>query len=305
MLEADWLRIDPAYRDALAASGLDSVDRILRHIDGRISAWSRTTDTLLIAGPPHQPGFYLKRYLYPTWIKRIRTMLRGTFFGTHRGLAEYRALENMRAAGISAVRPVACGARRTAHFVSACFLITEEVPEASNLTTFAEEVSSGKRPLAPKARRAMIETLANQVSHMHGAGFSHGQLFWRNILIRHMPDQSPEFFFLDAAPRRWRQISDPPWWQRELAHLAVSALPFTTRCDRLRFLLRYFAAQRLTPEIKLHARQIAAAAGQWQRHEAQRIRMNRRFDEWNRQLLVETPLPASGTPRGPASRKLA
>jgi tRNA A-37 threonylcarbamoyl transferase component Bud32 len=288
MFEVDCLRVDPAYRAALAACGLDGVDRILAYVNGRVAAWSRTTDTTLAAGLPNEPGFYIKRYLYPTRIKRIRTMLRGTFLGTHRGQAEYRALENMRAAGISAVRPVAFGARRIAHFVTACFLVTEEVPEASNLTTFAEEVASGRRALSVAARQAMIDTLADQVSHMHGLGFSHGQLFWRNILIRMNPDQTPEFFFLDLAPRRWRRmVSDQPWWQRELSHLAVSALPFTTRSDRLRFLRRYFKAPRLTRELKTQAREVAAGAGHWQRHETQRIKMNRLFDEWNRQLLHE------------------
>jgi hypothetical protein len=295
MLESDRLRVDPAYRAVLAACGLDRVEKILACVDGRIAAWSRTTDTTYVPGPPNQPGFYVKRYLYPTWIKRVRTMLRGTFLGTHRGQAEYGTLESMRAAGISAVRPVAFGARRVAHFVAACFLITEEVPEATNLTTFAHQVKCGTRPLSPRARRAMVDGLARQVSHMHELGFSHGQLFWRNILIRVNFDHSPEFFFLDAAPRRWRRVaSNQPWWQRELSHLAVSAFPFTTRADRLRFLLRYFNAPRLTSELKAQARQIAAGAAPWQRHEAQRIKMNGLFDEWNRELLLNAaPQPAA------------
>jgi hypothetical protein len=304
MFEVDSLRVDPAYHAALAARGLDRVDRILTYVSGRVAAWSRTTETTHVPGASNRPGFYLKRYHYPTWIKRIRTMLRGTFFGTHRGHAEHRALEAMRAAGISAVRPVAFGARRIGHFVTACFLITEEVPDAANLTTFAETVTAGKQSLTPKARQAMIDTLADQVSHMHGLGFSHGQLFWRNILIRLNPDQTPEFFFLDAAPRRWRQIgSKQPWWQRELSHVAVSALPFTRRSDRLRFLLRYFKAPRLTPELKLATRAIAAGASQWQRHETQRIKMNRLFDEWNRQLSQQEPAPGAvaASPVGPGN----
>lgn len=302
MLEVDVIHIDPAYREALAACGLARVDQVLEQVNGRVAAWSRTTDTTLVARAANQPGFYVKRYLYPTWIKRIRTMLRGTFFGTHRGQAEYRALEAMRAAGISAVRPVAFGARRIGHFVAACFLITEEVPEASNLTTFAEHVVSGRRPLSPKARQAMIHTLADQVSHMHELGFSHGQLFWRNILVRSNPDRTPEFFFLDAAPRRWRKVaSSQPWWQRELSHLTVSGLPFTTRSDRLRFLLRYFRVTRLNADLKRQAREIAAGATQWQRHESQRIKMNRLFDKWNDRLMREERLQSSPavSPAGP------
>ena len=300
MLHVDHIRIDPAYRAALAACRLTQVQNILSRVEGRVAAWSRTTDTTFVAGPPGQPGFYVKRYFYPTWRKRLRTTFRGTFFGTHRGRAEYRALSNMRALGIAAVRPVAYGSRRIGHFVTACFLITEEVPDACNMTTFAGDVRAGRRLLPPERRGAMVRRLAEQVARMHAAGFSHGQLFWRNILARQCPDGAPEFFFLDAQPRSWRQFgSNSNWWQRELAHLTVSALPFTTATERLRFLLHYFDAARLTPSLKAHAREIAGMSRKWQRHETQRIKMNDLFEQWNRQLEQETSL-ASRSAAGPA-----
>ncbi len=286
-MHVDQLHSDPAYRAALDECHLDCVESILSRTDGRIAAWSRSTDTTHIRTGGDGPGFYLKRYYYPTWRKRLRTMLRGTFFGMHRGQAEYRALSAMRALGIGAVRPVAYGARRVGHFVTACFLISEEVPEACNLTTFAQEIASGRRRVSHVQRRALIEGLAAQVAHMHGQGFSHGQLFWRNILVRYGPDGGPEFFFLDAQPRRWRQFASGPWWQRELAHLAVSAIPFTTRAERLRFLRSYANVARLTPAVKAQLREIDQAAQTWLRHETQRVKMNALFDEWNQQLTRE------------------
>ena len=299
MLFKDHIRLDPAYRDALRSCGLLRVENILARVDGRIVAWSRSTDTLHVPGPPGSPGFYLKRYLYPTWRKRVRTMLRGTFFGIHRGQAEYDALQAMRALGINAVRPAACGARRTWHFVTACFLITEEVPEARNLTTFARDVLSGRQPLTRPARLEMMTALARQAAEMHAGCFSHGQLFWRNILVRHGWDGRPEFFFLDAQPLPpWRRLGPgPTWWQRELAHLTVSALRFTTRTDRLRFFLHYLGAGRLTPQAKADVRLIAAYARQWHRHERQRIKMNDLFELWNRQLERELAhgVPAEAT----------
>jgi hypothetical protein len=306
VLSDDQIHVDPAYREALRACGLLRVEAILRRVDGRIAAWSRSTDTLHVPGPAGQPGFYLKRYYYPTLRKRLRGTFRGTFFGLHRGQAEYRALQAMRALGISAARPVACGARRVAHFVTACFLITEEVPDARNLTTFARDVVTGRELLPRLQRLRMIDGLARQVAEMHAAGFSHGQLFWRNIVVRHGLAGTPEFFFLDAQPMpAWRRWSPGiAFWQHELAHLTVSALPFTTRAERLRFLLRYFAGERLTLSIKAHARTIAAWSRQWQRHEAQRIKMNDLFEEWNQQLEREpfaaAPILAATT-RAPAS----
>ena len=64
MLYTDHMRIDPAYREALRACELDRVESVLARIEGRVAAWSRTTDTLFVASPDGAPGFYLKRYYY-------------------------------------------------------------------------------------------------------------------------------------------------------------------------------------------------------------------------------------------------
>lgn len=303
MVQSNHIRSDPAYRDALRACGLLRVEDILARVSGRVAAWSRSTDTLHVPGPGGGPGFYVKRYYYPSWRKRIRGTFRGTFFGMHRGQAEHRSLQTMRTLGISAVRPVACGVRRVAHFVTACFLITEEVPEACNLTTFARDVAIGRERLSRGQRLVMIDRLARQVAEMHAAGFAHGQLFWRNVLVRPGLDGTPEFFFLDARSLPpWRRLkAGGDWWQRELAHLTVSALPFTTRTERLRFLLRYFGVRRLSPQVKMHARAIAAGARRWQRHETQRIKMNDLFEQWNRQLAREVSSPPPSETARPAT----
>ncbi len=290
MFATEHMSVDPAYRARLRACGLDSVAKVLARVDGRIAAWSRTTDTLHVAGPDGEPGFYLKRHFFPTWMKRLRGTLRGTFFGMHRGMAEYRALDRMRALGIPAVRPVAYGGRRIGHFLAACFLITEEVPSAVNLTTFASELRDGRRRLSPAQRSAMFETLAEQLAHMHLTGCSHGNLFWRNLLVRHGPDGRPEFFFLDAQPLHpWERLSPGgAWWLRELAQMTVSAMPFTTRSERLRFVRRYIGDEQAMSELKPQLRHIEKLAATWRRHEDRRIRMNALFEEWNRQLAVET-----------------
>lgn len=289
MICTEHMRTDPAYRERLRACGLDTVEKVLARVDGRIAAWSRTTDTLYVDGTGGEPGFYVKRHYFPTWIKRLRGALRGTFFGMHRGQAEYHALNGMRALGIPAVRPVAYGERRSAHFLCACFLITEEVPEARNLTSFASEVVRGTRTLSFSQRSALIGTLAEQLAAMHAAGCSHGNLFWRNLLVRYGPDGGPEFFFLDAQPlHSWERLSPSGnWWLRELAQVAVSAIPFTTRAERLRFVRQYASAKRLTAESKAELRYIERLAETWRRHEDRRIRMNRLFEEWNWRLAEE------------------
>lgn len=289
MLTWERMRIDPAYRERLRAEGLDSVSRVLARIDGRIAAWSRSTETLFVAGHDGLPGLYLKRYYFPTWRMRLRGALRGTLLGLHHGHAEFLSLRDMRWTGVPAIRPLAYGCRLVLGFVSACVLITEEVPDSINLTTFAQLAAAGTIHLSHAGRARLIRTLAERIAEMHAAGYSHGNLFWRNILVRETPDGGHEFFFLDAQPQHgWERLgASAEWWQRELAQLLVSARPFTSRADRLRFAKHYFNDARLTPEIRAHLRQCESLTDAWGRHEQRRIRMNRLFDSWNAALDAE------------------
>ena len=289
MIHTDHMRIDPAYLQRMHACGLDSVERVLSRTEGRVAAWSRSTETLYVSCADGEPGFYVKRYYYAAWNKRIRGMFRGTFFGKHRGQAEFQLLCEMRGLGLPTIRPVAYGARRIMHFVTACFLITEEVPAARNLTAFAGDVREGRIQLTHADRRRVMDRLAKQVAELHAARFAHGQLFWRNILIRFDPIDQPEFFFLDVRPRHGgRQIGRKGrWWLHDLCHLAVSALPFTTRVEQVRFLKAYFKARHMSPNLNHYLHEIARLSRRWTKHERQRIKMNNLFEDWNRQLQIE------------------
>lgn len=290
MLDIDHIQIDPAYADRLRAVGLDRVDRILNWTEGRICAWSRSTDTMHIPAGDGLPGFYLKRYRFLDWNRRIRCTFRGSFFGEPRAAAEYRLLRQMRQLGIPAVRPIAVGCRRRLQFVVGSFLITEEVPDAQNLTSFARSLATGRVALGVAARRAFVGRLARQIAEIHVAGFQHGQLFWRNVLVRMLPTGEAEFYFLDARPRHTvRRLSrlGRNWWIEELAHMAASAEVFTNRSERLRFLIAYYKARGVRVDLAEQIGEIEALRGKWARHEAQRVRMGDRFDEWNRRLAEE------------------
>lgn len=298
----DQFMIDPAYRDALRSAGLADVAAALSRTDGEVIAWSRTTATLHFPGAGTQPGFFVKRYLYPFWKHRFRSILRGTFLGRHRALVEYGLLTAMRLRGIPAVRPVACGARRRGQFVTASILITEETPGAVNLTCFACDLQDGRRRLAPRDRHAAARKLAREVAILHDSGFAHGQLFWRNVLVRPNPVDGHDFFFLDPRPLRAKQYTyrGARMTREELAQLMVSSLTFTTRTDRLRFLRAYLGEKRLTSNGKSLAREVAVLHTRWLRHENQRIRMSRVFESWRGRLhdevLLDPPQASVGPP---------
>lgn len=292
----DPMRVLPAYREALRRVSLDRTPAVFDRLDGVISAWSRTTCTRYVPDTGGGPGFFVKYYLYPTWRARLRCLLRGTLLGPHRGQAEFALLEEMRSRGLPAVRPVACGRRSLGPVTTGSFLITEAVPNACDLTRFSRSIATGERPLSADCRAQMVRRLAEQVAAMHASGFTHGQLFWRNILVRFEPPHEPEYFFLDARPhsrRRWPLMRRCPWLT-DLATLAASAQPFTTRRERAVFLHGYLRARGLQADRRRLAGQIESLAARWQAHETHRIRMSDQFHAWQRRLAIERGWSAAG-----------
>lgn len=289
LIHGDHIVTDRTFAARLNAAGLERVDDILSAVHDAVVAWSRSSETVYIPGTDGTPGFYLKKYLYQSWRKRIRGFFRGTFLGVNRARAERRALLALQSAGSPTVRPVAAGERRILRFLDACFLITEEVPNAVNLTTFMQERKRNDRTIAPQYRRDMSRALASDVQAIHEAGLSHGQLYFRNILIRTGIDGRPEFFFLDAQPldqlRRVR--TGRAWLYRELAQLAASAAPFATRSDYCRFLRAYLRSKKLKAAGKQTYRSVAQLVGSAAAHEQQRVRMNRLFDQWRARFTRE------------------
>ena len=192
--------------------------------------------------------------------------------------------------GIAVTPPIAHGARRIGHFVSACFLITEEVPNARNLTTFARDVAC--RPAASVAlaaagddRRPGPTGRQDARGRLLARAVVSGGISWCASATTDRRSSSCSTRSRFRAGAGW--VPRPPGGGASSPTWTVSALPFTTRAERLRFLRRYLRCGRLTPENKSHARTIDALSQRWQRHETQRVKMNDLFEEWNRQLARE------------------
>ncbi len=289
MLVKDFIHIDAPFSELLSRSGLDHVQAVLHCPGDQLAAWSRSTDTISLKLPDSTCSIYIKRYHYPRWRQRLRGMLRGTLFRASRALSEFRALVAMRRLGIHAVRPIAYGERRICGFVRSCFLITEAVPDAMSLVTFIKTFAN---PVATKlARRNKIEiltSLARQVRHMHEQGFVHRDLFWRNVLIRPLPDERFEFYFLDAsvgrrirfAPRRQDSIV------HDIAAMGVLAPEFCSTTDQMRFLLEYLNTERLTPDDRAWLRRVQARQDRFRDAELIRLERGSVFDQPLQEIAV-------------------
>jgi tRNA A-37 threonylcarbamoyl transferase component Bud32 len=291
----DHMTVDPAYAEALQRAGLDTVQRVIDCTGDRLYAWSRTTDTIQVFLDDGLSVF-IKRYHYPRLKNRLKGMLRGTFFGASRVRSEFRALETMRSLGIQAVRPVAYGERRKLHFVRCCFLITEAVPGSTSLATYAQQhAGENHSPTAFLRRREIVMVLARQVRRMHERRFVHGDLFWRNVLIRILGQQSCEFYFLDVrlGHRIWPGRRDRRAVIDDLAELAAIAPIFCSRIDRIRFIKTYLDLDRLDASSCAWMNRIARRSLAFRGHEALRLRLNEIFvghlHELQRLREVENP----------------
>ena len=176
---------------------------------------------------------------------------------------------------------IAYGERRIGHFVRSCFLITEAVPDAMPLSSFIQAFSHRRESVrAIHSRREILTSLARQVRHMHEAGFVHRDLFWRNVLIRLLPDHRFEFYFLDASVGK--RIRLPQRRQdnivRDIAAMGVLAPEFCSKADQLRFLSEYLNTARLSAADRQWLRQVQARFDVMRDAELQRLVRGAVFD---------------------------
>jgi tRNA A-37 threonylcarbamoyl transferase component Bud32 len=281
MLERDFISIDTPFREQLHRLKLDSVRAVLACVGDRLAAWSRSSDTIWCDLPFASSSIYIKRYHYPRWSHRLRGTFRGTFFNTSRARSEFIALRLMRELGIQAVRPIAFGERRIAHFLRSCFLITEAVPDAVALSSFIKTFGDRRNSVQEwRGRQEILTSLARQVRGMHDAGFVHRDLFWRNVLIRFLPDSRFEFYFLDASVgkriRMPQRRQDSIVW--DIAAMGALAPDFCSKADQMRFLLTYLNTPRLRPQDRQWLRRVQARSDQFHASEMQRLQRSHVFD---------------------------
>lgn len=283
LLTFDCMISDKPYRQRLAEAGLATVQQVLACHGDRLAAWSRTSDTVEVQGGSADTSLYVKRFHYPTWRHRLRWMFAGAFFGASRARQEYAALGRLREAGIQAVRPVAYGERRMLHFVRSCFLITEAVPDAVSLAAFIRRQAPAAGSWDVHRRREIVASLAEHVRRMHDAGFVHGRLFWRNVLVRPVAGGPWEFYVLDTAPLRRhffrRGLHRKTAAMKDVASLMAAAPGILTGTEMLRFARCYLQVDRVQGADRQWALQVGHMAARMTKHEKYRLQLQAWFDQ--------------------------
>ena len=193
--------------------------------------------------------FYIKIYA-----SRGRGLRR--WLGRSRLRAEWENLELFASFGIPTAEIVAYGEKVLGTYQGA--IVTRGLVGSRDLAILAQEGS----PLLDdrRWRLAVIYELSQSVHTLHSAGFIHGDLKWRNILVdvnNGVDKEIPTVYLIDCpmgrmlwGPMRTRGII------KDLACLDKMAKYNLTRTDRLRFYLAYAGIDRLQANDKRIIRKV-------------------------------------------------
>jgi heptose I phosphotransferase len=301
-VDAGRLKINEAFRPALEAAGLMTLDAIMAMPGGEVfrDVPGRSTVRIELPDPPagRSPtagggpaggtrALFVKRYTAVPW----RTKLRRTF-SLNRPVslagAEVRALVRVVSAGIATVRRVAVGEElsRGGRSERSC-IVTEEIAGATQADKFCEAAFGGARsPEKTAEKRRLILAVARLARRLHAARLSHRDFYLCHILVRPVAGGEPILYLIDLQRvTHHRRGIGRRWIVKDLGALLFSSRPSAatfirsavfTRTDAVRFAREYFAVPRLGQEHKAILRSIIRKARRIAGHEARRRRQEAR-----------------------------
>lgn len=197
--------------------------------------------------------FYVKRYLGNGKNLRRRWFGLRQWLVRPRVVGEWNNLLAFERWGIPTARLVAYGLERSFGGFRRGALITEEIAGAVDLARLARDA----HPCLSDAR--WVRTVARQVAMitrtLHGHGFTHNDLKWRNLLVAE--DDGPRVFLIDCPSGSfWSGPFLDYRIVKDLACLDKVAKYRLSRTQRLRFYLDYVQGDRLSGKDKRRIRKV-------------------------------------------------
>lgn len=225
--------LDPEYAVGPSSAAFADLDAVFALQGKQITKDSISEVLYLRVGAR---GYYVKRYhAEGSYLRRLlsRPRIKG----------EWQNLLYFRAWGIPAARVVGYGMERRRGAFHRGAVITEELYGTRDLA----ELASKRDPRLRDTHwlKHVMQQIASATRIMHGRGFAHNDLKWRNILV---DDQSlPNIYMIDCPTGAF-------WWgpflehrkNKDLACLDKLGRTELSRTQRLRFYLMYVGRQRLT-----------------------------------------------------------
>ena len=250
-LDQGRIEAAPGFATLLHANQLDTFGSVMALEGGRVARdfpGRRTVRLeLKAAGAPPQ-AVYLKRY-EANYLSPFRMLLRWLRWPGFADEArqEWEALHRVGALDIHTATPIAVGQERVGGLVRRSFLMTAEIPDATEGHTWMAQLPAA-------GRREFLRRIAALARKFHGAGLAHKDFYIGLILVAPV-NGSPELFLIDLQrvvkpALLWRR-----WLLKDLGAMAYSTLNARASSTMLmRAFLDYSNVTTLGPAEKAIAR---------------------------------------------------
>jgi tRNA A-37 threonylcarbamoyl transferase component Bud32 len=183
-----WVRINPRYRQSLHQQGLDQATAFLR-LPGVILSGHPDRHVLRL-----DSGAILKKEHRVPWRDRLVNAWAG-YGWVSKSSREAATLEKIARAGLPGPKPLAHG-----EGTRQAFLMLRDEPGLIDLRVYLQE--------HPDEQLSVARALGHQLARLHAAGFEHGDLYCKHVLV----GPGPRFCFLDwQRAHQWKKL---PWARR-------------------------------------------------------------------------------------------
>ena len=225
--------LDPDWVQKLVPLMLDDANAWSRFSDGEVASASKSTNCfrVTLAGGEQ---VYFKRYVYSS--RRLRS-----FWLPSKTVVEGWGVTQMAKLGCRTPELLALGETRILGSIRAAFLVTRGIDNAVSLAALAAQHSNdGEADVQwwNQQIKSISADLIPQLRAMHGAGFYHYDLKWRNLLIEQR-SAGCHVYLIDCPRARRHRYRRFRGQVVDLSALSRLAIVHLSRFQRLRFLLQY------------------------------------------------------------------
>lgn len=231
------LLLKEEYRELLLAQGIEDLKTFLKKTTNRAAHYlkGRTLHPAIPFGDGK--SMVLRQYSHGGLLRTITGNL--YFFGA-RSFRELALTEEIRSCGISTISPIGAIHHRIFFLFYQAYFLSLEVPNAIDLIQYFQEMRARPTRENLSSKRKTIRSVGLLIRQFHQAGFFHGDLQLKNILIA-----GDQLLLIDFDRSYRRSNLSVQEKMRNLLRLNRSVekwiqqgLPLT-RTDRWRFFLSY------------------------------------------------------------------
>jgi len=184
VLRRQYLHFAPGWEARLRAAGLNSFEPAFLGDQGTVVRRSGSSEVRRVEVEGARQVLFLKKSWVTRWAQLRSRVFRGMLFGASQVRREFANLARLHEWQLTEAMPLAFGEERRAGWLWRSFLITTGIAEPMPVDAFIRDVLPR---LAGAERRSVRGELLRQVARltrvMHARQFTHGDLYWRNLVI--------------------------------------------------------------------------------------------------------------------------